>query len=81
MQKMNHLKDIKGHQSKHLQYSNRFVGQNETLLKLIGKKEVSTSSKMTVTLQPDIRNEETNLDINVDRQNQVGSRKADLSFI
>lgn len=57
------------------------MGQNETLLKLIGKKEVSTSLKMTVTLQTDINNEETNLDINVGRQNQVGNRKADLSFI
>lgn len=61
--------------------SNQLVGQNETLLKLIGKQEVSTSLKMTVTLQTDINNEETNLDINVGRQNQVGNRKADLSFI
>jgi len=81
MQKMSHLKDIKGHQSKHLQYSNQFVGQNVTLLKLIGEEEVGTSLKTIVTLQLDIKNEETNLDINVGRQNQVGSRKADLSFI
>lgn len=60
----------------------RMSSQNVMLLKLIGKRKVSALLEKSVIIQPAIQNEgETNLDINVGRQRQAGSRKADPSFI
>lgn len=43
---------------------------------------MSAWPEKSVILQPAIKNEgETNLDNNVGRQRQAGSRRADLSFI
>lgn len=79
-------KTQKWHKSKYSKYSNHFMGQNvksgwdvveadwEERAQCLARKVLSYS-------QPSKMKGKTNLDINVGRQRQAGSRKADLSSI